>query len=56
MNEEEVIEEVQRSLSILIEDEEVKRLMLDLVRAGHTPEQVANHIREIVIKYTILKK
>ena len=53
MNEQEVIKEVQRSLSVLIEDEEVKQLMIDLVKAGNTPEQVANHVREVVIKYTL---
>ena len=53
MNEQEIIKEVQRSLSILIEDEGVRKLMIDLVRAGNTPEQVANHVREIVIKHTL---
>lgn len=27
--------------------------MIDLVNSGNTPEQVANHVREIVIKYTL---
>lgn len=53
MNEQEIIKEVQRSLSILIEDEEIKRLMVALVKAGKTPEQVANHVRQLVVKYTL---
>ena len=53
MNEQEIVKEVQRSLSILIKDEELKRLMVALVKAGKTPKQVANHVSELVVKYIV---
>ena len=49
-----IIKEVQRSLSYLIEDEEIRCLMVKLVHSGITAEQVANHTREVVIKHLLL--
>lgn len=53
MNEQEIIKEVQRSLSMIIEDEEIRQLMVALVREGKSPEQVANHLRELVVTYIV---
>lgn len=53
MNEQEMIKEIQRSLSMLIEDEELKRLMIVWVKSGMSPEQVANHVRELVVRYVV---
>lgn len=55
MNEQEIIEEVQRSLSMIIEDKEIRQLMVALVREGKSPEEIANHVRELVVKYVIKK-
>lgn len=54
MRENDLIKEVQRSLSYLTEDEEIRRCMLSLVDSGMSPEQVAQHTREIIIKYLLL--
>lgn len=56
MNEQEIIKEVQRSLSILIEDKEIQKLMVALVKTGNIPEQVANHVQELVVRYTLTNK
>lgn len=54
MREDELIKEVQRSLSYLTEDEEIRRSMVSLVDSGMSPEQVAQHTRDIIIKYLLL--
>lgn len=53
MDEEEIIKEVQRCLSMLIEDEELKSLLVAWVKSGKSPEEVANHVRGLVIRHII---
>ena len=38
----------------MINDEGIRSLLVKLVQSGMTPEQVANYVREIVIKYVLL--
>lgn len=54
MRENDLIKEVQRSMNCLLEDEEIKSLMMNLVHTGMTPDQIAHHIREVIIKYLLL--
>ena len=54
MREDDLIIEVQRSMNCLTEDEEIRRCMVSLVNSGMSPEQVAQHTRELVIKYLLL--
>ena len=41
-------------MNCLLEDEEIKSLMMNLVHTGMTPDQIAHHIREVIIKYLLL--
>lgn len=49
-----LVKKVQRLLGHLINDEGIRSLLVKLVQSGMTPEQVANYVREIVIKYVLL--
>lgn len=56
MKENEIIKEVQKYTFSLLEDDEIKRMMLILVKSGKTPAEVAEHIYRLIIKYVLNNK
>lgn len=49
----EVVKKVQKCISQIMKDDEIRHLSVELVKSGLKPEQVRDHIIDIITMYII---
>lgn len=50
---EKIAKEVEERIAILIEDKEIQEKMVELAKAGKSPEEIRKHLINVVVRYVM---